>query len=390
MSLIKLFKRSTNSKNFIPEIDGLRFFAIITVLIYHLNTSYTRELGLDMYAWADYIGTKSIFELGWWTIRLDLGVKVFFSLSGFILALPFINQYYFGGKKVIIKEYFYRRISRLEPPFIASLIVLYIAQIVYFRFGIIEMLPHFIAGLFYLHMIIYGYPNPINNVTWSLETEAQFYIILPLIVLMLVKFSSNKVRCLLFMGLLICSIYLRWFTITKELFFIGRSILVYFINFGTGIIFAFFYMYNTSFLKRSTHFLYDIVCVISLFGLFWFYKPQSYWLNNILFNLSVLFLFLGVFKGTIFNWLFTRKIIYLIGGMCYSIYLLHYAILFIFVKYTSTISLGFGYWVDLAIQFSILFPIVLFLSAIFYLIIEKPCMDKNWFSKMKEKYNILS
>ena len=75
--------------------------------------------------------------------------------------------------------------------------------------------------------------------------------------------------------------------------------------------------------------------------------------------------------------------------MCYSIYLLHYAILFIFVKYTSTISLGLGYWVDLGIQFLILFPIIMFLSAIFYLIIEKPCMDKNWFSKIIEKYNNL-
>lgn len=389
MSFITLFKRKTNSKNFIPEIDGLRFFAIITVLIYHLNTSYIRELGIDMHTWANELGTKSIYGLGWWIIRLDLGVKVFFSLSGFILALPFINQYYFSGKKVIIKDYFYRRISRLEPPFILSLIILFIAQIVNSRFGFIEMFPHFIAGLFYSHMIIYGYPNPINNVTWSLETEAQFYIILPLIVLFLVKFRSKKVRTFLFLVLLTSSIYLRYFTLTEKLNFIGRSILVYFINFGTGIIFAFFYMYKTSFLKISRHLLYDFLFLISLFGLFWFYKPQSYWLNNVLFNLSVFFLFLSVFKGTISNWLFTRKIIYLIGGMCYSIYLLHYALLFILVKYTSKISLGLNYWVDLVIQFLILFPIVIFISAIFYLIIEKPCMDKNWFSKMKKKYNKL-
>ena len=31
---------------------------------------------------------ETYMELGWWMIRLDLGVKVFFAISGFILALP--------------------------------------------------------------------------------------------------------------------------------------------------------------------------------------------------------------------------------------------------------------------------------------------------------------
>jgi hypothetical protein len=45
--LTRLFQRKTQSTSFIPEIDGLRFFAIITVIGYHINTAYARSLGID-------------------------------------------------------------------------------------------------------------------------------------------------------------------------------------------------------------------------------------------------------------------------------------------------------------------------------------------------------
>jgi len=67
--------------------------------------------------------------------------------------------------------------------------------------------------------------------------------------------------------------------------------------------------------------------------------------------------------------------------MCYSIYLLHFALFFLLVKYTGLISVGQGYWLDFFIQFLLLFPSVILVSAIFYLFIEKPFMDKKWIHK---------
>jgi peptidoglycan/LPS O-acetylase OafA/YrhL len=43
------------------------------------------------------------------------GVHLFFVLSGFILALPFCKAAR-GGGSVDIKKYFWRRVTRLEPP----------------------------------------------------------------------------------------------------------------------------------------------------------------------------------------------------------------------------------------------------------------------------------
>lgn len=382
MNYIQIFRRTTNSKNFVAEIDGLRFFAIITVIFFHLNTAYVRELGMSMGEWSAIVGTKSITDLGWWMIRLDLGVKVFFSISGFILAIPFINQYYFQGRKVDIGDYLYRRLTRLEPPFIVTLVIFFIAQVLLWNQDLLEMLPHFLSGLLYLHVFSYGYPNPINPVTWSLETEAQFYLILPLLVLLILRFKSQQGRVLLFMGLMAASIFFRGYTLSEGLSHIGSSILVYFVNFGTGILFALIYMHYKQFFTAHNSLIYDLLTVLAVLGVFWFYKPQAYWLNNLIFNISVLALFVGVFKGTVSNWLFTRPLIYLIGGMCYSIYLLHYALFHVLVKFTAGIGTVMGYWADFGLQFVFLFPVMLLVSAVFYLLIEKPCMDKSWPSRL--------
>lgn len=46
-SITRLLQRTTSSSNFIPEIDGLRFLAIMTVALFHFNTAYSRSIGLD-------------------------------------------------------------------------------------------------------------------------------------------------------------------------------------------------------------------------------------------------------------------------------------------------------------------------------------------------------
>jgi peptidoglycan/LPS O-acetylase OafA/YrhL len=114
ITILKKLQRNTTSTQFIPEIDGLRFFAIFTVLIFHLNTALLKQLQIDF---KEVLSMDSFLNIGWWIIRLDVGVKVFFAISGFILAIPFLKQYLNVGKKVNLKDYFIRRLTRLEPPF---------------------------------------------------------------------------------------------------------------------------------------------------------------------------------------------------------------------------------------------------------------------------------
>jgi peptidoglycan/LPS O-acetylase OafA/YrhL len=64
--------------------------------------------------------------------------------------------------------------------------------------------------------------------------------------------------------------------------------------------------------------------------------------------------------------------------MCYSIYLLHYAFFHLWVKIGQHLVTVWGYKTDLVIQMLTGIPVVLLVSAVFFVLIEKPCMDKDW------------
>ncbi|MDX5326328.1 MAG: acyltransferase family protein, partial [Bacteroidota bacterium] len=94
MKILSSLKRVT-SQRFIPEIDGLRFVAIMPVLFMHLGTGF-----LDYSK--DY-SSKVINQenpLRRILVEGDLGVLIFFAISGFILALPFAKQHLHQGKDV--------------------------------------------------------------------------------------------------------------------------------------------------------------------------------------------------------------------------------------------------------------------------------------------------
>jgi peptidoglycan/LPS O-acetylase OafA/YrhL len=384
INLSDKLRRSTNSSYFIPEIDGLRFYAIITVVIFHLNTAFSRQIGLTDLGISLLGGKESLTSPAWWIIRLDLGVKVFFAISGMVLALPFLKQKFISGPKLSLGDYFYRRLTRLEPPFVISLILFFCVHTLILNEQVVEMLPHFFTGLMYAHVFVYGFPNPINPVTWSLETEAQFYLLVPFLFAIIFRFNSLIWSIFIIITGFILSVILKFIFTEYNINELNSSIFAYFSNFAVGIIFAWIYLKNIEFFQKKD-LLWDIVGLLAIFSQFFFYKPQHDFLNNILFNLSILTMMFSTFKGRIMNWFFTRPVIFIVGGMCYSIYLLHFAFFHLLVMFTSSIVSGMGYGIDLLIQIIIALPIVLLVSALFYLLIEKPCMDKLWPRRLLNK-----
>jgi peptidoglycan/LPS O-acetylase OafA/YrhL len=66
----------------------------------------------------------------------------------------------------------------------------------------------------------------------------------------------------------------------------------------------------------------------------------------------------------------------IIGGMCYSIYLLHYPVLVLGAKVLHANGLTHGYW--LWPLYAVLLLLALVLSAGFFIVVERPCMDPAW------------
>ncbi|MBB6372759.1 acyltransferase family protein [Chryseobacterium shigense] len=181
MYSLNLLQRVTAGGKKILYIDGLRFFCVITVFIEHF---------------IDYYCDKNLFFAENYTVINykyigSTGIYLFFSISGFIIGLPFIRQYVYKQGTVSIKDYFIRRLTRLEPPYIILLISLFILQVFILHTKSFEVLfPHFLASLFYVHNIVYNEGSAINPVLWTLEIEIQFYILAPVFALL---FKANKI-----------------------------------------------------------------------------------------------------------------------------------------------------------------------------------------------------
>jgi peptidoglycan/LPS O-acetylase OafA/YrhL len=69
--------------------------------------------------------------------------------------------------------------------------------------------------------------------------------------------------------------------------------------------------------------------------------------------------------------------------MCYSIYLLHAGLILSLFKATKLAAVHSGeFFVNYAIQLSLLTIPVMAICVLFFLLVERPCMDPNWPSKL--------
>jgi peptidoglycan/LPS O-acetylase OafA/YrhL len=379
---ISVFRRTTTGKGFIPEIDGLRFFAIMTVVVFHFHYLFSKEIGNRVTMdWADGDMTTA----GWWFSRLDLGVKVFFAISGFILSIPFIQQYWFQGNPISIKEYFIRRLTRLEPPFIVAITGFLVVHVVILGEDLAVLLPRYFATLGYLHTVIFNEYSIINPVTWSLETEVQFYLLIPLLAFLILRPNRRQLAFWVVFLLFFGSIYMRGWILREGPYGMMANISGYFSHFCVGMGFAFFYLVKGEWLKKR-QLIWDIIGIGSFIALFVFYKPQAGFINQVIFNVAIFVLFLSVFKGFIHNWLYTRPLVYLIGGMCYTIYLLHLAFFGLIVKVSPSIFLFENYSANFYLHFILAVVLLMVTSSLFFIWIEKPCMDKDWPKKLKHRF----
>ena len=104
--------------------------------------------------------------------------------------------------------------------------------------------------------------------------------------------------------------------------------------------------------------------------------------RHLLIAMLLFFFCFGVFRGRILRTWLSKPPITVIGGMCYSIYLLHQHLMKLLVEilpaapFTNSVSL-----MTLVCVLFFASPILL-VSACFFKLIEKPCMDPNWPGKL--------
>jgi peptidoglycan/LPS O-acetylase OafA/YrhL len=160
---------------YIPAIDGLRAVAVIAVILYHLGVS--------------------------WIPGGFLGVDLFFVISGYVITRLLLDSIQSSGG-LDLRAFYLARARRLLPPliFMVATTLMYIgifAQDTVKRF--ITDMPFSIGGLMNWWLVFrkqdyfeaIGRP-PLLQHTWSLAVEAQFYLIWPLILIVVLKYFGKK------------------------------------------------------------------------------------------------------------------------------------------------------------------------------------------------------
>ncbi len=366
--------RITTSGNFIPEIDGLRFVAIVSVVLFHLFGFIENKDG------SVYNNTYNFDFIANFLKNGNFGVQLFFVLSGFILGLPFAKHYLKDSNKVSLKSYFLRRISRLEPPYVIVMFLLLIGNIFISKnLSNTEGFQSFLASVAYMHNFIYAEPSLINTVAWSLEIEIQFYILAPILSLFFSINNNLTRRFLLIFTIIVFSV----FSLLVTLPFL--SILDYLQYFLVGFLLVDFYLIEgvtnkTSILRNS----FTIIALLLIFS-----SNEKYFDSfflKIIWNISVLILIFSSYYNIILRKsirFFSLKTITNIGGMCYTIYLIHFSIISFVGNPLLSLQFSDNPIINIGLYSIFIISSILLISIVFFILIEKPCMDKNWPNKVK-------
>lgn len=179
-----------NFKN-IPILNTLRFFAAFSVCIFHFVCT-TNGLIYNKFI-------LSIFDYG------KYGVQMFFVISGFIIPWSMYHSKY---KLKNIFEFILKRLLRIEPTYIVSIIlILFVALLLRFFLNIYDVKFSIIQITLHLGYLIPFFNNYhwLNEAYWTLAIEFQYYLLLSLLFPLFVR--SNKLyRYLLYLLFILTSI----------------------------------------------------------------------------------------------------------------------------------------------------------------------------------------
>lgn len=364
--ILRSLSRETTSGRFIPEMDGLRFVAIAMVILYHLN---------------GYLMTKTVFyEHGSapdWLCRSALvgfhGVDLFFVISGFILALPFAAHHLSGAPAVSLRKYYLRRLTRLEPPYFVTIFLLLALGIWIHPVPVSAILPHLAASLAYLHNVVYGDQSTVLGVAWSLEIEVQFYLLVPLLTLVF-AIRSARLRRSLLIGLTLAMLAAQTLFLPHHPR-VQLSILAYLQFFLIGFLLADVFLATWKDPSRRS-FYWDLVALSGgpLLFLALQFKASTHWV----FPALVFALYCAAFRGRLINVFFCNRWITAVGGMCYSIYLIHYEVISAVGRFTRVLGAHLPNPVYLMLQFTLVGSAIVIICGAYFVVLEKPCMRRDW------------
>lgn len=204
--LTKTREAAPHSGSYFPALDTTRAIGAIAVLATH--TAFWSGAYLRHGVWGTLLA------------RLDVGVAIFFVLSGFLLSRQWLLRRVEGRPLPSVPDYFWKRFLRIYPVYLIGIIpaLIWVEQNT-------ELGPtQWVTNLLMVGIYFAPLPHGMTQM-WSLATEVAFYLVLPALIWLLVGRGSGGQRSSGFslrtsrMGLILVALVLinfAWFPLISD------------------------------------------------------------------------------------------------------------------------------------------------------------------------------
>lgn len=364
---------SAGELSYMPQLDSLRTFAVLQVIISH---------------WLQKVNWLNSFPFG------ATGVDMFFVLSGFLISGILLKsrqkaELNSANKIHSLKSFYIRRTLRIFPVYYLTIFFLFAISFNNIREN---FLWYFLYASNIFYFITHTWIGGLSHL-WSLAVEEQFYIVWPFLILFVPKKHLLKtIIVMLFTGPVFR---------TALLLLLGSSERINFITiltpscmdcFGTGALLAYFRQNKIPFLDFKSRFSKILVLLTFLFMIFLIYYREivneifptaidsgALFMFFLRITISVCSIYLisrasAGFDG-IMGMILGNKVLIYLGKISYGLYLFHPLIPDI------TKFFGIPLFQNLYLRFVFLFIVLVILASLSWYLFERPMNNlKRFFS----------
>lgn len=283
-----------------------------------------------------------------------IGVDVFFVISGFLMTQIILKGLDAGNFS--LKQFYIKRINRIIPPLqVLLLFVLLISVVFFFQSDLrLNAKYAFLANFFVSNIYFWKYIDYFSSTdnillhTWSLGVEWQFYLIYPLLILLLKPLITKNKKLFwgLIMGLSLMSLLVMMATFSQYNNFAFYMLPSRFWELSIG---GLAYL-----IGKQNHLNLNIKKCVAWIGVVGivlcsiFISEKNLWPST--YTVIPVFCTVGILGMNIENKIFDNKLTKFFGDISYSLYLWHWP-WFILFKYFGFIG---GYYTFLLIVLSII------------------------------------
>jgi peptidoglycan/LPS O-acetylase OafA/YrhL len=344
---------------YIPSLDGLRAFAILFVIIAHINFAIQNT----------YI--SSVFMGG------VLGVRIFFVISGFLITTLLLREK-ISNKGISLKKFYIRRFLRILPVYLLAILVIFILD---------QIFSLHIATRLYVHVLTFteNFNEGDHWYTrhfWSLSVEEQFYLLFPFILKKSLKFYIKLSLLLICISPVVSFffyhhqyVHSHWaVTMVDTAYLVLAPGLISILIGSLTAIVLFKFKMNTHLHIRFLSVFQALVILM-----FWYFDKNGSFISGIIRDLLITAFLISTicFSNSVFYKLLNTSILKKIGILSYSIYIWQQ----LFVNrqpWAHSFKYANSLWLNL--------PVLLIVSYLSYHYFEKPFLKfKTKFSSIKPK-----